>query len=178
MKQALVPCAAALLAVPQAASAVPLCDQLDAFAAAQWSEPSDPAPRHWVEFHWGLEGDSASRWTWACRYSGDPASGEFCNWLMDNTSREFTALPFNLLKCMDSQSSPQVASPSLFIEGEIRRRAPDGSWFVLEMASSALRPGESAVRISFDSSDRRLDPATLPPIEPFSPEVQEAAAAQ
>lgn len=170
MKQVLVPCAAVLLAVPQGAWAQePLCDRLEEFASAQWSEPSDPIPRQWVEFHWGIEADTANRWSWGCRDAGDAASGEFCDWLMDNTSRGFhTGLPVGVLQCMGDEFPAQAATEWQLSEGEFRRQAKDGSWLVLEVASSGMAPGESAVRISFDSDDRRLDPEELPPMQAFA----------
>ena len=177
MKQGLVPCAAALLAVPQAARAAePLCDQLDAFAAGQWSETADPAPRHWVEFHRGIEADTLNRWSWGCRHSGDEASAQFCDWLMDNTSREFhTSLPLHVLECMGEVPREQADSASRLIEGEVRRKAKDGSWLVLEVSSNAMRRGESAVRISFESDARPLDPEDLPAMKAFEPDPEPAA---
>lgn len=180
MKQGLVPCAAVLLAVPQAASAAePLCEQLEAFAAAQWSEPDDPAPRHWVEFHRGIQGDAANRWSWGCRHSGDEASEVFCDWLMDQTSRGFqAALPANVLRCLDDEPAGKAANAPVLLSGVIRRQAQDGSWLVLETASTGMRPGESAVRISFDSDDRRFEPDELPAIRAFGPEAKGPVAAE
>lgn len=180
MKQYLAPCAAALLAVPQAASAAePLCEQLDAFAAAQWSEPDNPAPRHWVEFHRGIDSDTANRWSWGCEHSGDAASQAFCDWLMDNTSRSFhVALPANVLSCLDDESSQRPANAPVLLSGVVRRKAKDGSWLVLETASSGMRPGESAVRISFERDDRQLDPVELPAIDAFEPEPEGAVATE
>ena len=174
MKQALVPCAAMLLAVPQAAlAAEPLCEQLEAFAAAQWSEPDDPAPRHWVEFHRGVEGEAANRWSWGCRHSGDAASEAFCDWLMDQSSRNFQAtLPANVLRCLEDERAEKAANAPVLLSGGIRRKAKDGSWLVLETASTGMGPGENAVRISFASDDRQLDPEVLPPIRAFAPEAK------
>jgi hypothetical protein len=172
MKLALVPCAAALLAMSQAAvAAEPLCEGLDTYAAAQWREPTDPAPRYWVEFHWGIAADSADRWSWSCRDSGDTASGEFCDRLVEDTSRGSHAyLPFALLRCMGDEVPEQADAERQFIQGKFRRRAQDGAWIVLEVVSSGLQPGERAVRISFDAEDRRLDPEDLPAIRPYAPE--------
>jgi hypothetical protein len=171
MKQGfVVPCAAALLAVPQVATAQDraLCDRLEAFAAAQWREP-DPAPRQWVEFHWGIEADTANRWSWGCRDAGDAASGEFCDWLMDNTAQGFhTGLPVGVLECMGDEFPDQPASEWQLDEGEFRRQTGDGTWLVLEFTSRGLQRGESAVRISFDADDRRLEPAVLPPMQAFA----------
>jgi hypothetical protein len=170
MKRVLVACAAALLAVPQGAMAQDaLCEQLDAYAAAQWNERSEPIPRYWVEFHRGIQADAGNSWSWGCRDAGDNASGEFCDWLMENSSRSFqTYLPFALLKCMGDQVPDQAAAERQFIQGKFRRQAQDGSWVVLEVTSNGLSPGESAVRISFDAEDRRFDPEELPAMQPFA----------
>lgn len=180
MRKAFVPCAAALLAAPQTAQAAEqLCDELNAFAAGQWSEPDDPAPRHWVEFHRGVQADTANRWSWGCRYSGDEASKALCDWLMDNTSREFhAALPVNVLKCLGNVTPEQATDAAQLVEGQIRRKAGDGSWLVLDIASKGMRRGESAVRISFASDARALDPEDLPAIEAFKPEPEESSATQ
>lgn len=78
-----------------------LCDQLDKFVRDQKSETTDPLPRHWVEFHWGVDSDPNSIWSWGCWHSEDQSSKEFCAWLMDNTSREFRSkLPINVQQCM------------------------------------------------------------------------------
>ena len=175
MKQALIPCAAVLLAVPQVAraQAEPLCDMLDAYAAAQWSEPNTPAPRYWVEFHWGAPANS-TRWVWGCTYSDDDASERFCDWLVANTSQTFhMGLPLNLLGCM-GEGTEQRGAATLLLEGKVRRQAQDGSWLVLESISDPLKPSASAVRISFDSDDGKLDPGQLPPLRPYDPDAEQA----
>jgi len=156
---------AVLVSASVASAADSLCQKLKDYAEAQWSERGDPVPRYWVEFHWGFEQDPNTFWSWGCKRSDDQASKELCAWLMENTSREFRAtLPINVQKCMGYGFPSDAVTEWRFTEGEVRGQAEDGSWLVLEIGSTGMQPGESAVRISFDSVDRRLEPDELPPL--------------
>ena len=158
--------AAAMLVAASSANATDeLCAKLDAYAKAQWAEKGDTIPRYWVEFHWGNDPDPNSFWSWGCRHSADASSVSFCKWLMENTNQEFRAeLPIRVQRCMGYHFPPKAVTEWQFTDGAVRHQAPDGSWLVLEVSSQGMQPGESAVRISFDSVDRNLDPDELPPI--------------
>lgn len=87
-----------LLAAGHAQAADSICPRLKGFVRQQMAETSDPAPRHFVEFHWGQDSDAI--FSTGCRHSEDSGSAEFCHWLMDNTSWEFRSrLPINILRC-------------------------------------------------------------------------------
>jgi hypothetical protein len=160
------PLASALLVAASSANAADqLCAQLDAYAKAQWAEKGDSIPRHWVEFHWGNDPDPNTIWSWGCSHSKDESSVSFCKWLMKNTNQEFRSeLPIRVQRCMGYDFPPKSVTEWQFTDGVVRHQAPDGSWLVLEVGSQGMRLGESAVRISFNSVDRRLDPDELPSI--------------
>ena len=43
----------------------------------------------------------------------------------------------------------------------------NGSWLVMEIVSKGLQPGEMAVRISYNTVDRKFEPANLEPVQPL-----------
>jgi len=162
--------ATALLVRAHAVEAAdPLCKELEAFAAAQLSEKGDPIPRYWVEFHWGFAPDPNTFWSWGCRHSDDAAATRLCDWLMENISREFrSSLPIGVQKCMGYKFPRNAISDWNISEGIISLPARDGSWLILEISSLGMPSGESAVRISLESVDRKFDPDELPPMESFA----------
>jgi hypothetical protein len=54
-------------------------------------------------------------------------------------------------------------------DGEITHMRKDGSWLRLKFVTQELKPSGTAVRISFDSVDRKLEPDELDPFEPLGP---------
>ena len=162
-------CVVAFFAIPGAASAADaLCGKLETFAREQEAEVADPMPRHWVEFHWGVDTDPNTFWSWGCRHSSDQSSQQLCAWLMENTSREFRDyLPLRVQKCFGYRFPKQAWSGWHVSEGMIEHQRRNGSWLVLEIASKGLQQGEGAVRISYNTVDRRLDPDELEPIQPL-----------
>ncbi|HEX7712347.1 MAG TPA: hypothetical protein VF418_15555 [Sphingomonadaceae bacterium] len=147
-----------------------ICDKLDDYAKAQWAQKGDPIQRYWVEFHWGIDTDPDTFWSWGYGHSNDVASANLCKWLMDNTNQEFRSeLPIRVQRCMGYRFPRYAPTEWQFTDGVVRHQAHDGSWLVLEVSSQGMRSGESAVRISFDSVDRNLDPEELPPIRSMDP---------
>lgn len=145
-----------------------LCGELDQFIADQEAEKGDPMPRHWVEFHWGVDPNPDSFWSWGCRHSQDKSSAKLCIYLMDHTSREFrNLLPVRVLKCMNNRFPDEALQGWHVTEGEFRHQRKNGSWLVMEVTERDLQSGESAVRISYDTVDRKLQPEELSPIRPL-----------
>lgn len=158
-----------LVGTSNANAADPLCGILKDYARAQWAERTDPAPRHWVEFHWGTDPDPLALWSWGCRHSDDVASAQLCNWLLDNTSHEFRSiLPIRIQKCMGFRFPGAAKAYWGLTDGQVSRAGHDGTSIVLELSCRGMAPAESAIRISFDSDDRRLEPDELPPIASMS----------
>ena len=152
----------------QASAADMLCAQLDKFVVDQEAETAEPMPRHWVEFHWGIDPDPNSFWSWGCRHSKDLSSAGFCNYLMDNTSREFrNRLPLQVLKCLGYRFPDQAWSGWKVQDGMFEHQRKNGSWLVMEIVSKGLQPGEMAVRISYNTVDRKFEPANLEPVQPL-----------
>lgn len=143
-----------------------LCKKLHSFVADQKAETADPAPRHWVEFHWGINPDPNTFWSVGCLHSSDLSSKQFCGWLLDHTSREFSNfLPIRIQQCMGFSFPKNRKNEWHLTDGEIRHDIKDG-WLVLEMTTRDLQPGESALRISYDTIDVKFEPDELPPIKP------------
>ena len=46
-----------------------ICDKLDDYAKAQWAQKGDPIQRYWVEFHWGIDTDPDTFWSWGYGHS-------------------------------------------------------------------------------------------------------------
>jgi hypothetical protein len=152
----------------QANAADQLCQELKDFVRAQEAETADPMPRHWVEYHWGI--DPHAIWSWGCRDSKDASSKEFCGFLLDNTSREFrNQLPIRVQQCFGYRFPRQASGGWHMNEGEVRHQLKNGSWIVMELTSIGLQPGESAVRILYDTVDREIEPQELDPIKPLQP---------
>lgn len=152
----------------QAQAADQICAQLKTFVKDQIAEKAEPAPRHWVEFHWEIDPDPNAFWSWGCRPSEDLSSKRFCAWLMENTSREFrNMLPVRVLRCMGYRFPRQPSFEWHVSDGEFRNTQNDGSWLILEVSSKFPNPMESAVRISYENVDRRFEPDDLPDIQPL-----------
>ena len=171
MKRLRLSVAATLLVASASANAADaLCAKLDDYAKAQWAARDDAIPKHWVEFHWGNDPDPNAIWSWGCSHSKDESSVSFCKWLMKNTNQEFRSeLPIRVQRCMGYGFPLKSVTEWQFTDGVVRHQAADGSWLVLEVRSQGMRPGESAVRISLDSVDRKLVPDELPPIRSMAP---------
>lgn len=149
----------------QARASDAICGQLEEFAKGQESEKADPMPRHWAEFHWGIDPDPNTFWSWGCRNSNDASSKVLCGYLMDHTSREFrNMLPIRILKCWGYRFPDDAGFGWRVRDGQILHQRKNGSWLVMDIAANGLEPGESAIRISYDTVDRRLDPDELEPV--------------
>jgi hypothetical protein len=145
-----------------------LCGELEKFVKNQEVEQADPMPRHWVEFHWGIDPDPNSFWSWGCRHAADNSSKQFCTHLLDNTSREFrNTLPLRIQQCMGYRFPEQAWSGWHVSDGVIKHQRKNGSWLVMEIVSQGLQAGESAVRISYDTVDRKLEPVEPEPVKPL-----------
>ena len=152
----------------QANASDTLCGQLDRFVADQEGEEAEPMLRHWVEFHWGIDPDPNTFWSWGCRHSEDNSSRNFCNYLMNNTSHEFrNKLPIRVLKCLGYRFPEQAWSGWRVQDGVFEHQRKNSSWLVMEISSQGLQPGEMAVRISYNTVDRKLEPADLEPVRPL-----------
>jgi hypothetical protein len=168
-----------LIVASNANAADALCAKLDEYAKAQWAERGDTIPRHWVEFHWGNDPDPKTIWSWGCSHSKDESSVTFCQWLMKNTNQEFRSeLPIRVQRCMGYGFPPKSVTEWQLTDGAVKHQERDGSWLVLELSSQGMQEGESAVRISFDSVDRQLDPDELPPIQSMSVSNETSASAK
>lgn len=159
-------CALCLLSLSTAVYAAdPLCEELNKFVADQKAEIAEPVPRHWVEFHWGIDPDPDVFWSWGCRHSGDLSSEKFCDWLMKNTSKEFpNMLPISVQTCMGFRFPGNTRHEWHMTDGRIEHQLKAGDWLILELAAHGLQPGESAIRISYNTVDRILEPDELLPI--------------
>lgn len=152
----------------QAGASDILCSQLDEFALAQEAEPAEPMPRHWVEFHWGIDPDPNSFWSWGCRNSNDVSSKSLCSYLLESTSREFrNTLPIRILKCWGYRFPKDAGYGWHVSEGHFIQQRKNGSWLVMDIASRGLQPDEQAIRISYDTVDRKLEPDELPAVQPL-----------
>jgi hypothetical protein len=151
-----------------------LCHELEKFVTVQEEEKAIPMPRHWVEFHWGIDPDPNTFWSWGCRHAADSSSKQLCAYLLDNTSREFrNTLPLRIQQCMGYRLPKQAWSGWHVSDGVIKHQRKNGSWLVMEIVSQGLQQGESAVRISYDTVDRKLEPVELDPVMPlFAGEAQ------
>jgi hypothetical protein len=159
-----------LVTTDQANAADQMCKQLEAFVKSQEAETADPMPRHWVEFHWGIDPDPISIWSWGCRHSDDPNSGRFCNWLMNNTSREFkNHLPLRIQQCMGYHFPREAWTNWDVSDATIAHQRSNGSKLVVEIVSKGLQPNESAVRVFYDSVAHSFDPDELPAVQPLHP---------
>jgi hypothetical protein len=157
-----------LLLAGHARASGSLCEELEKFAKDQEAERANPMRRHWVEFHWGIDPDPNTFWSWGCRHSDDSFSKQFCGYLMENTSREFrNTLPIRVLKCWGYRFPKDAGHGWHVGEGHFTHERKNGSWLVMDIASFNLQQGELAVRFSYDTVDRRLDPDDLEPIQPL-----------
>jgi hypothetical protein len=145
-----------------------LCQELEKLVKDQEAEKADPMPRHWVEFHWGIDPDPDTFWSWGCRHAADSSSKHLCAYLVDNTSREFrNTLPLRIQQCMGYRLPEQAWSGWRVNDGVIEHQRQNGSWLVMEIVSQGLQAGESAVRISYETVDRKLEPDELEPVKPL-----------
>lgn len=157
----------ALLAAGPAAAQSQMCSRLRDFVRDQMAETAEPAPRHWVEFHWGF--DTSAIASKGCRHSDDQSSADLCNWLVENSSWEFRSqLPLRILDCFGFRSPRHAAYDWSVSEGSFRHRYADGTWLRMEVTDSGLPEFESALRLSVETIERQLDPDELAPIQPLT----------
>jgi hypothetical protein len=127
------------------------------------AETSKPAPRHFVEFHWGQDGDAI--FSKGCRHSEDTGSAKFCHWLLDNTSWEFRArLPISILQCFGYGFPKDPAGDWAVYDGQFSHEYSKGNWLKMELASKGLPGTETALRLYVDSINRNFAPDELDPV--------------
>ena len=144
-----------------------ICKELKRFSEAKFTSTEKPEGRRWVEFHWG--GDWAGPkdlWAVACKQASDEASKQFCSYLIDNSSREFSAiLPMRILTCYGYQFPHYRSWSNWHSDIELWE---DERLMLLEVRFAGIDSAEHAIRLSVfdDSIDETI--AELPPIKPFN----------
>lgn len=77
-----------------------ICARIEAFQRAPFEEGGAATPARWVEVRWEGNIGGADGWGLACTRSEDDASAQLCDWLVGNTSMEFSGnLPKRILEC-------------------------------------------------------------------------------
>jgi hypothetical protein len=90
-----------------------LCARLDAFD--QDVSQSNGAKPQWIEVYWDFDPDSI--WSIACKRFDLPGPREFCTWVPENVSMEFSArLPERVWDCHRTGNNP-------FRDRKFRKRA-------------------------------------------------------
>lgn len=153
-----------------AISAESLCKTFQTLAQ---SAPEQADERPWIEFHWGIDHEQHSFWSWGCRHSNDKVSKATCDWLMENTSHEFTMmLPLAVMSCYGYHLPKYASYDWSGIAGTIKLKQGDDYALVLDLDYRGLPDGEVAIRVS------RYAPEPLPPIMPLAPIESEPTAAK
>jgi hypothetical protein len=140
-----------------------LCKTIQAF---ERSKPQHANERTWFEYHWGFARDSF--WSWGCRHSRDEVAKATCQWLLENTSREFSMmLPHSIMQCYGYRFPRFSFYDWASMAGTIRLRGSHGTTLVMDLNYRDLPNGEVGLRVSREVPGRQYEPEDLPPIEPF-----------
>jgi hypothetical protein len=143
-----------------------ICAKLSAFENAPFDSSANSPRRHWVEVHWiGNWLDLQNGWKLRCDHSADPASGEFCKWLLQNTSFEFAdRLPRAMLICHGYHFPDLTYWDDWRLELPLSFNEITETSTLLQVDLTSHKPPESAVRYSAfaKGADQALNP--LPPL--------------
>jgi hypothetical protein len=143
-----------------------ICVKLSAFENAPFDSSANSPRRHWVEVHWiGNWLDLQNGWKLRCDHSADPASGEFCKWLLQNTSFEFAdRLPRAMLICHGYHFPDLTYWDDWRLELPLSFNEITETSTLLQIDLTSHKQPESAVRYSVfaKGADQALNP--LPPL--------------
>ena len=159
---------ACLLLVPPAFAdpADDICAKLSAFENAPFDASLKSPRRHWIEVHWiGNWLDLQNGWSLRCAHSADPASGEFCKWLLQNTSVEFPdRLPRSVLICHGYHFPNLTYWDHWQLELPLSFNEVTGTSTLLQVDLTSHKPPDKGVRLSAfaKGADEVIDP--LPPL--------------
>jgi hypothetical protein len=139
-----------------AAAAGEFCTHLNAFIRAPFAAARTPVARS-VVFYWQPPGILG---TVQCVHDGIAANKTFCDWLMENTSREFSErLPESVLACYGFSFPPvpnveDWRATYSFVDDKTLR------WLVLDVRHDQPGLDYDAVRISVlpDGQDTAIHP--------------------
>ncbi len=147
------------------------CDHLFDFVRAPFAASGKPPVARSIEFYWIPSGILG---TTQCVYGGTKPGKDFCDWLINHSSKEFTELlPEEALRCegFDFPPVPNVddwKATYQFVDGKSLR------WLVLDVR--LYQPGDrydGAVRISALPDGQGMATHPLPPLpdpEPIADE--------
>lgn len=163
----LVALAALLCISPAALAKDDLCRELDRYASSQLTEKSAPAPRHWVEMHYGFHDDAFTLWSMACLHSDDIGSAGLCQWLRANTGGEFADanLQRRVIACMGYRFPQRARGRWGVSEGYFQQKIREGVWLTMEITKAGLPGTERAIRLSFERDDDAFSPPGLGPVK-------------
>jgi hypothetical protein len=142
------------------------CNQIYAFQTAPFEKDSEGKPlRRAIEFHWiGFWMDFEHGFGTECQNGGTAPGKALCNWLPENTSREFpSTLPLDILSCYGwkipghtSDFDIRKATLKISTDKDGNELENSDRYLQLEIDMQARKRGDMAIRLSVIPWDEKF----------------------